>query len=295
LRAASPFDPIVNGLLLFGRRKELYFSPGFNAPLLVRRKLVFVIHDLIHVEFAGESTMMRRLYYRLFVRPAIRHGFRVLTDSEFSKNRIVEWAGVDERKVKVVGCGVDASFAPSGASWQPGFRYILYVGNKKPHKNLVRALQAFKGVAERHTCRFVLCGDPTPDLSNEIQRLHIEDRVIFLGEIQDSLLPSYYRGAELFVFPSMYEGFGLPPLEAMACGTPVVASNVTSLPEVVGDAAILVDPHDVDSIEAGIERGLSDPVLREQLRRMGLERARRYTWDACSTIVNEVLLEAASG
>lgn len=293
MSVVNPLDPIVNGLLLVHKKNDLYFSPGFNPPLFIRRRLVFVVHDLIHVDFLDESTVFKRIYYHFFILPAVRQCFRVLTDSEFSRRRIIEWSGVNEAKVVVVGCGVDSSFSPTGAAWQPGYRYILYVGNKKPHKNLCRMLKAFKIVTNRHEVRLVLSGNPSQELLEIAHHICIDDRIVFLGNVDDELLPNYYRGAELFVFPSLYEGFGLPPLEAMACGIPVVVSNTTSLPEVVGDAAIFVDPYDVASIASGIELGLSDHNLRQRMRLKGIKQAGLFPWEQCAAKVNRVLAEAA--
>lgn len=293
MSAVNPLDPIVNGLLLIHRKNDLYFSPGFNPPLFIRRRLVFVIHDLIHIDFLDESTVLKRIYYHFFIRPAVRKCFRVLTDSEFSRKRIIEWSGVNEAKVEVVGCGVDNNFSPTGAIWQPGYRYVLYIGNKKPHKNLSRMLKAFKMIIDKHEVRLVLSGHPNQELLELAHHINIDEHIVFLGDIDDKLLPNYYRGAELFIFPSLYEGFGLPPLEAMACGTPVVVANTTSLPEVVGHAAIFVDPNDVDSIAAGIELGLSDQALRQRMRLAGIERAKLFSWEQCASKVNRILAEAA--
>ena len=163
-------------------------------------------------------------------------------------------------KVKVVGCGVGSEFSVVGNSHNPGFPYLLYIGNSKPHKNVNRLLKAFSKAQISTDIRLLLriSGATLEDYKQELEQLNILNRVVFLDVISDNDLPSYYRGAKALVFPSLYEGFGLPPLEAMACGTPVITSNTTSLPEVVGNAAILVDPLDIDSIRFAIEQIILD-------------------------------------
>jgi glycosyltransferase involved in cell wall biosynthesis len=163
--------------------------------------------------------------------------------------------------------------------------FVLYVGNIKPHKNLVRLIEAFADL--RRDDRFeplklLIIGDEIsklPALRRAVHRHKLHKHVRFLGYLPDQTLASLYRLASVFVFPSLYEGFGLPPLEAMASGTPVVTSNVSSLPEVAGGAAVLVDPYDVESIAEGLRRVLTNPALAAELRQKGLERAREFSWE----------------
>jgi glycosyltransferase involved in cell wall biosynthesis len=161
--------------------------------------------------------------------------------------------------------------------------YILYVGALTLRKNIARALEAFAELNSSHPglC-FVLAGPSTwkkTPIASLLERLGITERVLLTGPLTDDDLPALYNGADLFVFPSLYEGFGLPPLEAMACGTPVVTSNASSLPEVVGDAAITVDPYDVDALSGAMRRVLTDPCLRDEMRQKGLARASGFTWE----------------
>ncbi|ULH15299.1 glycosyltransferase family 4 protein [Deinococcus sp. KNUC1210] len=256
----------------------LFFSPGYAPPILPIYKFAFTIHDLIHIDFPEESTAFKTLYYKRVVRPAIKRSQRVFTVSEYSKKRLLEWSGVDENQIEVVGNGVDAAFSPNGNIYQPGYPYILYVRNAKPHKNSIGLLRGFAQILDKDV-KLILSGLPDDATRHEALRLGIYDRVVFAGRIPESVLPSYYRGAAVVTMPSLYEGFGLPALEGMASGAPVVVSNTTSLPEVVGNAGILVDPYDPESIAFGLEKALMDTELRQRLIRLGIERAALFNWD----------------
>jgi len=213
---------------------------------------------------------------------------KVLTVSNYSKGRLIEWSGVSEDKIVVVGNGVDTVFSPEGNLHKFDAPYILYIRNSKPHKNVATLLKAFALMSESDV-KLVLNGNPDENARHEALRLGVLDRVIFAGRISEDKLPEYYRGAAVVTMPSLYEGFGLPALEGMASGVPVVVSNSTSLPEVVGDAGLLVDPTDPASIAHGLDRALSDTVLRRDLRRLGLERAKKFKWDDVAARINRVM------
>jgi glycosyltransferase involved in cell wall biosynthesis len=160
--------------------------------------------------------------------------------------------------------------------------YLLYLGGINARKNITQLFTAYARIRERHPDLLLVVGGKrqwrTGEIDAAFRRLDLASHVHFTGYVADGDLPALYSAAELFVFPSLYEGFGLPPLEAMACGTPVVTSNVSSLPEAVGDAALTVDPYDVGELVLAIDRLLTDEMLRADLRRRGLERASRFTW-----------------
>ncbi len=280
----SLLDPLRVAFTLLRARPPIYFSPGFNPPLFSPVPFMFTIHDLIHLDVPEESSFSKQLYYALFVRPAARRAFRVLTVSEYSRKRIAGWAGIPLEKVVVVGAGADARFSPDGPAHAPGYPYILCVANRKPHRNLPRLLEAF-ALLDDSDLRLVLSGDPDPDTVHLALRLGVYSRLVFAGLIPEAGLPAYYRGATLVAVPSLYEGFGLPALEAMACGTPVACSDATSLPEVVGDAALLFNPHDAGAIMRALSRLLGDAALRDELRRRGLERATRFSWERTASLI----------
>jgi glycosyltransferase involved in cell wall biosynthesis len=273
-----PAESIWLTAVLARRRPGVFYSPGFNAPPTCPVPFVFTVFDLIHLHVQEESGTAKRLYYELHVKPAVRRARAVLTGSQYSRAQIVEWSGVDPDRIVVIGAAAGDAFAPEGVAHEPGFPYLLYVGNHKAHKNLARLVQAFGRLRET-SVRLLLAGHVEPALLGIARSAGVADRLVFLGDVSDERLPALYRGAVALVFPSLYEGFGLPPLEAMACGTPVVTSLTTSLPEVVGDAAVAVDPLDVDSIASGIERIVDDERLRAELGARGLAHAARFSWD----------------
>ena len=253
----SLLDPPATTLAALRLRDGVYFTPGFNPPLRSAVPVVFCIHDLIHLRFAGESSALRRAYYGLVVGPAAQRAARILTVSEYSRREILEWTGLNSERVEVVGNGVSDAFRPDGPRHQPGYPYFLQVGRRASHKNLERL------AAAHATSR---CGR--------------EVRLLYADDLDDAQLAAHYRGAVALVFPSLYEGFGLPVVEAMACGTPVLTSNLTALPETVGEGnALMVDPLSVEAIASGLDRLADDAALRADLRQRGLQRAAEFSWD----------------
>ncbi len=270
----------------------MYFSPGFNPPPLSGAPVVFTIHDLIQIDVADVATPAKRLYFECIVRPACRRAARVLTVSEYSRTRILEWSGAPPEHVVNVGNGVSAEFQPDGPRHEPGFPYLLYVGNFRPHKNLGRLFEAF---ARAHCpgLRLIVVADPPRDIEERLHRLRIADRTSFIRSISDEALAALYRGALALVLPSLVEGFGLTALEAMACGTPAIVSNTAALPEVAGDAALYIDPLDPECLSSAIECAADSPALRESLRTRGLERAKQFSWDRVAGRVLDILEDAA--
>lgn len=292
-RPLGLLDPLAVSRRIRRLDPDVYFSPGFNPPPCCPVPFVFTIHDLVHLDCPHESSAAKRAYYRWLVRPATGKASAVLTVSEFSKRRILAWSGLANDRVVVVGNGVGPPFVPHGPKHSPGYQYLLHVGNCKPHRNLTRLLEAFAASDLGDNVRLMLTGSPTKRVQREISQLGLEEHVALAGELSDEQLAAHYRGAMALVLVSLYEGFGLPALEAMACGTPVVASNAASLPEVTGDAAVMVNPHEVDSICDGLRAVAGDADLREELSRRGIVRAGQFTWDRTADIVRRVLTEAA--
>jgi glycosyltransferase involved in cell wall biosynthesis len=266
----SLLDPLATTRAALRLREGVYFTPGFNPPLRSSVPFVFCIHDLIHLRFAGESTPLRRAYYGLVVRPAVQRAHRVLTLSRHSRDTILEWTGLPEDRVEIVGCGVSAAFRPEGPRHEPGYPYFLHVGRRAAHKNVERLAAAH--AASR-------CGR--------------EVRLLFTGDLTEAQLAAHYRGAVALAFPSLYEGFGLPIAEAMACGTPVLTSSATAIPETTGEGnALVVDPLSVEAIAAGLDRLAEDAALRADLRQRGLARAAAFSWDRVAGKVAAALLPA---
>lgn len=291
----------ARGLLALPRllRKEgvdIFHSTNFMAPLSgFGGRLVLTIHDLIplkHPEYAPRSRKSRFfLVYKALMNRLVTIADAIVTDSEYSRRDILESFRIPPGKVRTVYLGVDPKYRPLSPeaneevrrSLRIRDRMAVYAGRGDPYKNLmslVRAVQKMNAGGRIH-CTVVVAGekDPRyPEVEEYIASARMKNDVVFAGSQDEDGIIGLYNAADLLVHPSLYEGFGLPPLEAMACGTPVISSNRTSLPEVVGDAGILLDPTDVDGLSAAMERILTDAALRARMREAGLERARLFPW-----------------
>lgn len=291
--ATHPAAPLDTWRLARALRRltsqDVFFSPGYNTPLFCPCPFVFTIHDLSHVFCPENTSAAIRLYYATIMKRACRRAVKILTVSEFTRSQIVEWSGVQKEKVINVGCGVDPAYRPEGDVYGLPYPYLLCVSNRKRHKNEFRTVQAFGQAAIDRGIHLVFTGEPTPDLRAWIESHSLRDRVNFVGMVAEERLPSLYRGAVGLIFVSRYEGFGLPILEAMACGTPVVTSNVTAMPEVAGEAALVVDPQSVDEISHATTLLVTDSGLRRQLSEKGLVRAAEFAWESTCTRVHRLL------
>ena len=284
----------------------LFHAPHYVLPPLVRCRSVVTIHDCIHLMFPQYLPNRFALAYaRTSIRLAARRATRVMTVSESSKRDILRFVDTQPEKIDVIYNEYDERFGVEPREedvvrvrerYQLHDEFVLYAGNVKPHKNLERLIEAFylvrKGGLDH--LKLVLIGDDISKytaLRRAVHQYQLHKYVRFLGYLPEETLAVMYRLASVFVFPSLYEGFGLPPLEAMASGTPVVTSNVSSLPEVAGDAAVLVDPYDPRSIAEGITRVLTDETLRRELRRKGLARARQFSWEESVRRVHDIYRE----
>lgn len=276
---AAPLDSwFLSRALNKSNRYDLFFSPGYNAPLFCPSPFVFTIHDLGHIYCPENSSLAIKLYYATIMKQACYRAEKILTVSEFTRAQIIKWSGVSPNKVFNVGCGVDPAYQPKGSKYELAFSYLLCVSNRKRHKNEFRVVEAFAKADVDRRLHLVFTAAPTADLARLIERLQLGERVNFVGLVPEEKLPSLYRGAKALVFPSLYEGFALPVLEAMACGTPVVTSNVAAMPEVAADAALLADPTSVEQIARAMEQIVCDDSLRTQLREKGLHRAGQFSW-----------------
>ena len=286
-------------------RGDLLWSPSNTGPLTVSRQVV-TLHDVLPMDHP-EWVKPRFAAWNRFLTPKLaRRVARVITDSEFTKSRILEMTGVGEDKVVVVPLGVDVRFGPQSkedvesAIHQlelPTNRYVLSLGSLVSRKNLGRLLRAWEVIYRSlpEDVWLVVSGAKVKSLVfQDVPELEaLPPRVFFTGHVPDELLPFLYAGAMTFAFLSVYEGFGLPPLEAMASGTPTLVGNRTSLPEVVGDGAVQVDPYDIEAIADGLSRLIMDDSLRLVLRQKGLERAALFNWDKAAEQTWRVLTEAA--
>ena len=283
-------------------RGRLLWSPNNTGPLAVAKQ-VCTIHDLIPLDHPEWFNRRFAQWYAWLLPRLAKRVRQIIAISEFTKQRVIELLGVSAAKIVVIPNGVDARFSPRSSgeieAAKRGLsiadsRYLLCVGSLEPRKNLLRLFEAWRK-AQALTPDDVVLVVAGPAANARVFGSapigNIPSRVHFTGYVSDEFLPSLYSGALAVVYPSLYEGFGLPPLEAMACGAPVVTSNNTSLPEVVGDGAVLVDPYDVDSIAEGIVRVLSSGAVRDVLRAKGLARASQFTWERTAQETLHVLLQ----
>jgi glycosyltransferase involved in cell wall biosynthesis len=308
-RPYSAREQLSLPLALSREHVDLFHAPHYVLPPLARCRSVVTIHDCIHLRFPQYLPHRLALgYARASIWLATRMSNRILTVSEASKRDILQFFDVPPEKITVIYNGIDDRFwtEPSDDEvvrvrerYQLDGDFVLYAGNVKPHKNLERLIDAFHMVRQRGLdhLKLVVIGDEISkyaELRRAVHRYNLHKYVRFLGYLPDETLAVLYRLAGVFVFPSLYEGFGLPPLEAMASGAPVVTSNVSSLPEVVGDAAVLVDPYDPASIADGIARVLTEPGLRSELRDAGFARAAEFSWERSVRQIRTIYGEVAS-
>jgi len=287
---------------------DVLFVPAHVLPLLHPRRSVVTVHDLGYLYYGDAHTPSDRRYLDWSTRWNARQAAAILADSAATKSDLVRAYGASPDKIQVVYLGRDDNLvrvasplrlAELRARYDLAHRYLLYVGTLQPRKNLERIVQSFERVCnlpELVDVQLVLAGKQGwlyESLLAQVKTAGLSERVIFPGYIPDEDLPALFTGALAFVFPSLYEGFGIPVLEAGGCGVPVITSNTSSLPEVAGDAALLVDPHDVDAIAEAMYRLVTDPALREELARRGLENVKRFSWEKCARETLAVLESVA--
>lgn len=285
-QTAQPWRILVDGL-------DVIHGLAYVLPIVAPCARVVTVHDLSFVRYPQAFRPFNRIYLQAMGRASVRRAHRVIADSESTRRDLIRLWRIDPGQVVVVPLGIEPEFTPGEPDQVEAFRrrrglperYLLFVGTLEPRKNVTAVVEAFAAWLRRSRRRdvhLVIAGAKGwyyDAVFARVEALQVQDRVHFAGYVPAAELPDWYRGAEGFVYPSLYEGFGLPPLESMACGTPVITSNTSSLPEVVGDAAILVDPTDVEAIAEAMERLLSDPELRRQLREAGMARARLFSWE----------------
>jgi glycosyltransferase involved in cell wall biosynthesis len=275
-------------------RPTVLLSLTPDGPLFPPVSQIVTVHDLLPLHYRYRQ----QYYFRHYVPAVLRHSRAVITISEASRRDILHCYGLPPEKVHVALCGYDPRhFTPDGGAPEVGADpYALYVGSVMPHKNLLRMVDAFATAAGRRPGRLVIRGSGRPPhvkaLRERIARLGLESRVDWQPYAAPEELPRLYRGARMLLLPSLSEGFGLTALEAMACGTPVITSNTSSLPEVVGDAALLVDPLDTGALGNAIARLFSDDRLAKELRERGLARAPLFTWEKTGRAVQGAIRAA---
>ncbi|HEX7260107.1 MAG TPA: glycosyltransferase family 1 protein [Candidatus Saccharimonadia bacterium] len=289
--------------LLALSKPDIFFFPNFvRYPLIFGAKSIVVIYDLSYIVQAQFSASPNRKYLTRYVPDSVKKADHVITISQNSKKEIMEHYGVPSQKITIVTPAINHQiFFPRPDKEVEAIRqkydiskpYILYAGTLEPRKNIIGILDAFAeldaGLLQTHA--LVLAGGKgwlDHEIHAKIKELSELD-IIVTGYLPDEDLPAIYSGASLFVYPSFYEGFGIPPLEAMACGVPVITSDNSSLPEVVGDAGIMIDAHSTPALTRSMQKVLTDPGLVKQLRGRGLKQAKRFNWEQSGKILLEVI------
>jgi len=288
---------------------DVLFVPSHVLPIIHPRASVVTVHDLGYLRFPAAHTRAARWYLDLSTRWNARRARRVVVDSQATADDLVAAYGTPRGKIRLAYPAGAEGMAPEAdpvrlaavrERYGTGERYFLYVGTLQPRKNLLLLVRAFGALVAAgrmpEDARLVLAGRRGwlyDEILAAAREAPVAGRVVLPGYVEGADLPALYGGALAFVFPSLHEGFGLPVLEAMACGAPVICSNTSSLPEVAGDAALLVDPHSAEDLAAAMARIVAEPGLREALRARGLRRAEDFSWARCARAVLDAIREAA--
>ena len=293
---ASPFSLRQQWIVpqqLRNLQATLYHSPYYLMPYVPGVSAVFTCHDLIPLRYPQYFSAAQRLIYRLAHILALKAASMTIAVSRATRADLMRCFRPVPQRVVVIPEAADAHFAPQLPERINALRikyalpeqYVLYFGSNKPHKNIVGLVKACKILNIKHqisNVKLVVAGhwdERYPEAMRIVEESDLRDQVVFLGPVDEADLPALYSGAVLFAFPTLCEGFGLPVLEAMACGTPVVCSSISSLPEVAGDAALLVNPLEIDELAQAIGQLWSDEELRKDMRARGLAQAARFSWE----------------
>lgn len=285
------WEQLVQPVALHKEKVDLLHAMAFAGPVVTPCPFVVTIYDLSFYHYPDAFRPWNRWYLSLFTALSARRARRVIAISECTKRDVVKLLGVHPDRVDVIYCGVDDTFHPLPAADVAQFRreralpdrFILFLGTLEPRKNVKKLVQAYGRwrAAESGVPKLVVAGGKGwyyDKIFAEVERLGLTGEVMFPGYVMQQELPLWYNAADLFVYPSRYEGFGLPVLEAMTCGTPVVTTNVASLPEVAGDAALLVSPDDETQLIDAMRRVSSDVSLRQAMVTKGLAHVSDFTW-----------------
>ena len=295
-------------LQLPGQLRELspdvLHYPYTIMPLATPRPYVLTVHDIIPLRFPQYFSVGQRMLYRLFLKITLNSAACVICVSEVTRSELNSVLSVESDRLYVVHEGVSEEFQPCAADELARVRtryglpedYLLYLGSNKPHKNLAALVDAYARVHSAPVLVLAGTEDPRyPEARCRVDSLNLEKRVRFVSSIMEKDLPALYGGATAFLYPSIYEGFGLPPLEAMACGVPVVCSDIPSLRETTGDAALRFDPGNTDSIAASLERIVQDSKLRTVLKDRGFRHSAEYSWEKAAEKTVSIYRRVANG
>ncbi|MCU0644036.1 MAG: glycosyltransferase family 4 protein [bacterium] len=315
IKPVRPGQHFLVPLKLRGKEVDVYHYPHFDLPMMQRYRSVVTIHDLKYIiapELFLEFSSLKKTYMSFFYRMSCRKAKKIIVVSESTKLDLVRLFHVPPENVAVIPLASNSNFKLAAnkqkiqsklAKLRLNKKFFLVVGERRPHKNLVRIIEAFQ-IFKKHgfdDYKLLIIGKKYGSYSEpekKIEQLNLTEDVILKGYVSDEELPLYYQGAEAFLFASLYEGFGIPILEAMSCGTPVITSNISSLPEVAADAALCINPVSSSAIAEAMERLVLQPELKADLITKGLKRAKMYSWERTAeqtlAVYQEVFAHAAS-
>lgn len=275
---------------------DILHQPCFSAPIIhFKMKIVVTIHDLIAIRFGKDIPFFSRQFFGKWMPFSYHWADRIICDSEHTKKDVIKILKIPEEKIKVIYLAAGKKFNNKidknevqrvKMKYKIGNKYLLHTGTLSPRKNLAFLIRVFSRIVrDQPEYKLVIAGKKGwyyEGLFNLVQSLQLKEKIVFAGYVPDEDSQALHGGATLFLFPSLYEGFGLPPLEAMSCGTPIISSNTSSLPEIVGEGGILLSPHDELGWSREIKRLLSDSRLRTKLKEKGLKQAQKFSWKKCA-------------
>lgn len=282
----NPMEIFELPIVLNKYKDCIFHSPSFSSSPFIKIKSYITIHDLNHLALPQYYSKIKQYYYKFAVKPFAKKCEKIFTVSEFSKKEIIKWLKCNENKVVVTYNGIDEKFKrveennildSCKKKYHLPDKFVLYIGNLKPHKNVETLIKAMKFVNDEY--KLVINGSPNESISNVINEYDVSRKIKFIGYVDEEDLPTLYSLAKVFVFPSLYEGFGLPPLEAISCGCPTIVSNTTSLPEVVGEAAIIIKPYDYITISKNINKLASGNFIKSHKDILLCKS--KYSWQKC--------------
>lgn len=279
--------PLAFSMAAHKAESDVVWSVGFFPPAIAKKPVVVTVHDLTHLHFYSKA---HRAYYDVVLKPLYRKADKIITVSDFTRDELLEWSGCDPDRVVTVLNAVGEDFGAEGKKVDKGWPYLLYPGNRRPYKNIRRMIEAFaRSKAPSKGIRLLLTGKSDDTVMAWANEYKVADRVEFCGYLSDEHIPEYYRSSLGVVYISLYEGFGLPIIEAMASGRPVITSNISSMPEVAGTHGILVDPYSIDDISQAMNQIVDGSVDSETDIQNRISWACNFTWErSAQKLWNEV-------
>jgi len=284
------YDQISLPLNIWREKIDVFLTPYFKAPIFIPSKIVLIINDLIPLLVPEEINFIKRLYFKILCKKSANRADRIITISKKTKEDLIKFFKISSEKIEVIHLGVEERYKQMKEipeeikkKYFLPEKFILYVGNLNLHKNVDNLIKAYANLQTDLKNKYKLVlgtskeGENYLRIKNLIEKHKLKDNIIITGFIEEKDLPLVYNLSSLFVFPSLYEGFGLPVLEAMACGVPVISSNRGAIPEVIGDAGILINPESIEEISSSIIKVLENEELRKIMIEKGLERAKNFT------------------